>query len=442
MAIVLENDVSLPDIPEEAYEYGSYAVVIRMNMGNTDVTNLMITSIPFVAGLAADIGMPYDMISPEGGKNADCAIFTIIGEDYSSWGNGSYTRAVDASDLMSPIGTNLSTESYTYSQVILWTNYDIMVCNVDTISATDIVYFANCVAPEYAEKYVVSSSFLVSVADNVRRLKNMNARLSNDQMLAGLESIPRTEGYDWLATLESEYDEDTEEINITSRAERLLRPKPFELWIEGPTNLFLPNAITIDSALFMLNPIKTVSAPMLNAVPSRAFAGCEILETLDLPAATAIGENAFDTCPTLTSVNIPAATDIGADAFRNCTALASVDLPAVTTIGEYAFTGCTSLEMLDFLLDVYLNNYAFEDCENLTALIFRNTETVSWSSVSNTPFAGTPIASGNGYIYVPSALKSEYLKYNFWKNYSDQIRALEDYTVDGTTTGELDESKI
>jgi hypothetical protein len=29
-----------------------------------------------------------------------------------------------------------------------------------------------------------------------------------------------------------------------------------------------------------------------------------------------------------------------------------------------------------------------------------------------------------------------------WTTFSAQFRALEDYTVDGTTTGELDESKI
>ena len=29
-----------------------------------------------------------------------------------------------------------------------------------------------------------------------------------------------------------------------------------------------------------------------------------------------------------------------------------------------------------------------------------------------------------------------------WSTYAAQFRALEDYTVDGTTTGELDETKI
>ena len=31
---------------------------------------------------------------------------------------------------------------------------------------------------------------------------------------------------------------------------------------------------------------------------------------------------------------------------------------------------------------------------------------------------------------------------SIWSTYASQIRALEDYTVDGTVTGELDPSKI
>lgn len=57
-------------------------------------------------------------------------------------------------------------------------------------------------------------------------------------------------------------------------------------------------------------------------------------------------------------------------------------------------------------------------------------------------FSGTPIASGKGYIYVPRTLVDSYKAANGWSTYASQFRALEDYTVDGTITGELDESKI
>lgn len=41
-----------------------------------------------------------------------------------------------------------------------------------------------------------------------------------------------------------------------------------------------------------------------------------------------------------------------------------------------------------------------------------------------------------------AALVDSYKAATNWSTYADQIRALEDYTVDGTTTGALDETKI
>ena len=53
-----------------------------------------------------------------------------------------------------------------------------------------------------------------------------------------------------------------------------------------------------------------------------------------------------------------------------------------------------------------------------------------------------PIMKGEGYIYVPRALVDSYKVATNWSSWATQFRALEDYTVDGTTTGELDETKI
>ena len=41
-----------------------------------------------------------------------------------------------------------------------------------------------------------------------------------------------------------------------------------------------------------------------------------------------------------------------------------------------------------------------------------------------------------------AALVDSYKAATNWSTYADQIRALEDYTVDGTTTGALDETKV
>ena len=96
---------------------------------------------------------------------------------------------------------------------------------------------------------------------------------------------------------------------------------------------------------------------------------------------------------------------------------------------------------VDFPLATGIESYTFYNCSALTALILRNTEAVRTLSATNA-LAKTPIASGTGYIYVPAALLDTYKAATNWTTYADQFRALETYTVDGTTTGALDESKI
>jgi hypothetical protein len=105
--------------------------------------------------------------------------------------------------------------------------------------------------------------------------------------------------------------------------------------------------------------------------------------------------------------------------FAGCTALKSIDLPVCTTISGYIFTNATSL----------------------TAVILRNpTALCSLSRVE--AFDDTKIAEGTGYIYVPRALLEDYKVATNWSALAAQLRAIEDYTVDGTITGEFDQSKI
>lgn len=110
--------------------------------------------------------------------------------------------------------------------------------------------------------------------------------------------------------------------------------------------------------------------------------------------------------------------DIRSYSFYDCTKLSYMDLPAVEAIGAYALNGCSELSRLILRVNsacCVLGGHAIEH---------------------------TPIASGTGYIYVPSALIEDYKVATNWTTYAGQFRALEDYTVDGTTTGELDETKI
>ena len=111
-----------------------------------------------------------------------------------------------------------------------------------------------------------------------------------------------------------------------------------------------------------------------------------------------------------------------------------------TRIGNNAFSYCSNLTTADFPAVTNIDMNAFRSCSKLTALILRSEMMVNLNLT--TALSSTPIASGTGYIYVPRALVDSYKAATNWSTYANQFRALEDYTVDGTTTGELDPNKI
>ena len=125
----------------------------------------------------------------------------------------------------------------------------------------------------------------------------------------------------------------------------------------------------------------------------------------------------------------------------------------VTTIKVYAFYNCSSLTTVDLPAATSVGANAFNSCYSLTTLILRNTTKVCTLSNTNAftncyHYYGTvnskynPDGLQDGYIYVPASLIDDYKTATNWSTLATQFRALEDYTVDGTTTGELDESKI
>lgn len=171
------------------------------------------------------------------------------------------------------------------------------------------------------------------------------------------------------------------------------------------------------------------------------FQRCRELTSADFPLATAIGPCAFQNCLNLTEINFPVANTINNSAFSTCSSLTSVVFPSVTKINNAAFDACSKLKTADFWVVTSIAWAAFNSCSALDALILRNTNQVcSLSSKGN--LNGTLIASGSGYIYVPSALIDSYKAATNWSDFAAQFRALEDYTVDGATTGELDSTKI
>ena len=139
-----------------------------------------------------------------------------------------------------------------------------------------------------------------------------------------------------------------------------------------------------------------------------------------MPKLQEVPYEAFASCKVLANVHIPEATSILGSAFSTDYALAKIDLPKVTTIDSSVFSGCSKLK----------------------TLILRHSEGVVTLKNKNALNATLIYKKTTGYVYVPAALIEDYKVATNWSFFATQFRALEDYTVDGTVTGELDESKI
>ena len=214
------------------------------------------------------------------------------------------------------------------------------------------------------------------------------------------------------------------------------------------TDVFIPNLTRVDSSMFRgCTALEHISFPNVSSLGSHAFYGCTSLKEVHLHENVDFlyntGGNAFQNCNALQSINMPKLTNLPSSCFMNCKSLVEGVFPLVTMIGSSCFQGCASLKKIDFHSDISsAGSYsAYSGCTNLTALIFRS-ESKMATCISTGILDSTPILSGTGYIYVPRALIEDYKAATNWVTFADQFRALEDYTVDGTTTGELDESKV
>ncbi len=157
---------------------------------------------------------------------------------------------------------------------------------------------------------------------------------------------------------------------------------------------------------------------------------------------TTIREYAFRNCGRLMKITFhEGVTAIGQCCFFGCRLQECVLPRNVKTIGEQMFFTNYYMKKVDGWLTAIIGSQTFNHCQQLTALIIRSDTACTLSS--SAAFNGaTALLNGTGYIYVPSNLVDSYKSATNWSAFANQFRALEDYTVDGTTTGELDETKI
>lgn len=136
-------------------------------------------------------------------------------------------------------------------------------------------------------------------------------------------------------------------------------------------------------------------------------------------------EDAIVTC-TLTEYTNNRVALFGRYIFFRFTQLKTVSSTSVESILISAFNGCSSLTKADFSALKTIDSSVFNACSKLATLILRDASGVC-SLNSTGVFNSTPIASGTGYIYVPSSLVDDYKAATNWSTYANQIRAIEDY---------------
>lgn len=190
-----------------------------------------------------------------------------------------------------------------------------------------------------------------------------------------------------------------------------------------------------------MKELANVNLPKLISGGKYMFQNCSKLTSIELPSLAIIGDSMFVSTSGLTTARFPIAHSISSSCFYVCRELTDIEIPLVTTISYSAFKSCFALTKIDLPLVNNIGGEVFYGCSKLVSVMLRNTETVC-SLYSTNAFTNTPIKTGTGYIYVPSALIEEYKVATNWSTYANQFRALEDYTVDGTITGTLDENKI
>lgn len=178
---------------------------------------------------------------------------------------------------------------------------------------------------------------------------------------------------------------------------------------------------------------------VITTIGITAFSFCTALEIVDLPEVTDLGNQTFQDTGVFKVFNAPKATTSGNGVFVR-SQNTKITLPSLIDIKPSMFQ-YSRLDYADFSSAASIATCAFQSCP-LTKLILRKTDSICVLSAADGVGYSVNIPKGTGYIYVPRALVDTYKAATNWSTYATQFRALEDYTVDGTITGELDETKI
>lgn len=420
------NGVILPELPQVDY---SYAVILdATDNPNFNGYSLVLFRDKCYAILGDMIDYDYDIL--------------FSGSSYLLYG---YTESIGNWMLLAEDDSEIPIEDPNSPLSLVWSNKDIMVSvpyDYNMIFETDEVYFplrSEGTLPDveyWSDYYIVPKKWLSSVAKQTRRLTGDYTRMTTDKIEEALTDLGNYKKVFYKTIAEIDF-----------KLPEYIAPYCFA-YCMNLKSASGDNVLIVDNDAFMeCRKLHSVSFPNAISLGEYSFGGCGSLINVELPLVKEIGYGSFAECYNLVSIDLPNAVTVADSCFRNCDKLENVNIPKVEMARYSMFYNCISITKIDLPSVVSIgdtwNNYVFYGCKNLTAVILRSTTMVTALGDNNQQmFYDTPIANGTGYIYVPAALIDTYKADTAWSTYASQFRALEDYTVDGTITGELDENKV
>lgn len=180
-----------------------------------------------------------------------------------------------------------------------------------------------------------------------------------------------------------------------------------------------------NSALAYCRSLTSVNLPLVTNLDSNAMAYCTSLEYVNIPMLESTNTAAFRGCSKLTTIGFPNLVTVGGYMLADCPLIEHLDFSLVTNVLNNAFANCRGLKTINFAQKIDITSYVFNNCSSLEAVIMRSAEMSTLSHPQT--FAGSKVAAGAGYIYVPAALIDTYKAATNWSNYANQFRAIEDY---------------
>lgn len=253
---------------------------------------------------------------------------------------------------------------------------------------------------------------------------------------------------------DNESDIPTEKLNVVNFPKVTTIAQDAFLECTSIKEVVFPEAVTLGNEILRgCTALTKASFPKLTKLTQYAFYDCSSLTDISFPKLKEMTNAVFCNCTSLKEVSFPELTSTGSSVFDGCTALEKASFPKVTGIDYGMFNGCISLTKTIFPSATGIYSTAFKSCYRLKTIVLGNESSVCelanidaftdcyhlYGTVNETY---NPDGLKDGYIYVPKALIEDYKVATNWSTVADRFRALEDYTVDGTTTGELDETKI